>query len=115
MAVPTMPRDHAPRAQTGDAGSNAEDRPLHARPVPKPGRAAGKARGHLPARELPQRTLALELRYYIDLRFKTPTIARDRVRYLLRNHPHGAASRHVAHNLGKRRMDWLRKEGLVDG
>lgn len=111
--MPTVPRDHDLRASPGDAGPVTEDRPLHKRRLPEPAGVTRETRSDLPPGELPQRLLALELRYSIDLAVRHPFVNRERVRRLLFDNPHGAASRHVAHNLGKRRMNWLRKEGLV--
>lgn len=60
--------------------------------------------------ELPQRQLALELRYAIDVATKQPSDAsRDRVRKLLKANPVNARSRHVAHNLGATRIAWLKE------
>jgi hypothetical protein len=100
------------------AGDEQDDRPeVPASPVPKRDLPQPKRAPRQAARRvqdaLPQRQLALELRYYIDLVPKLPFIARDEIRYLLRTSPHGAKSKHIEHNLGKRRMEWLRKEGLI--
>lgn len=64
--------------------------------------------------ELPQRRLALELRYAIDVERKKPTNASfQRVRSIIEAHPRGVTSRHVEHNLGVARMEWLRRNNLL--
>lgn len=64
--------------------------------------------------ELSQRRLALELRYAIDLERKQPTAAHfAKVRQLVEQNPVNVASRHVNHNLGVGRLDWLRRVGLL--
>lgn len=62
--------------------------------------------------ELPQRLLALELRFAIDDARQSGRVTK--VRQLLEENPSGARSSHVAHNLGPERMQWLedlQKEG----
>lgn len=67
-----------------------------------------------PTGELPQRQLALELRYAIDVARERPSgAAFDRVKALVDRHPHGMTSRHVEHNLGLTRNEWLRRNELL--
>lgn len=61
-----------------------------------------------PPGELPQRQLALELRYAIDVAQKTNSEpAYAKVAKLIASNPTNAKARHVAHNLGRRRLEWL--------
>jgi hypothetical protein len=68
-----------------------------------------------------QRRLSIELRYGIDLTRLSQRRGwryvglRDGVIKLIEAHPQGMKSRHVLHNLGKERLEWLRKEGIFDG
>jgi hypothetical protein len=67
-----------------------------------------------PPGELPQRVLALELRYAIDVERKRATAAHfNKVARLIEDNPYGFASRHVRHNLGTERTDWLKRVGLM--
>jgi hypothetical protein len=60
--------------------------------------------------ELPQRRLALELRYAIDIARRVNSEASyARVKELIAGNPHNVRSRHVEHNLGVGRIDWLKK------
>jgi len=59
-------------------------------------------------KELPQRILALELRTAIDRAMARPGARwKFQVWWLIENNPRGAASSHVAHNLGAARRAWL--------
>lgn len=77
-----------------------------------------------------QRKLAMELRYRIDVAIDAeerasftdpgpgyvvpvgPTL--ERVRELVIDHPQGMLSKHVRHNLGPARLQWLREKGLIE-
>ena len=59
-------------------------------------------------KELPQRVLAVKLRTAIDRAMRHPSPRwRFQVWWLIENNPRGAASSHVAHNLGAARRVWL--------
>jgi hypothetical protein len=61
-----------------------------------------------------QHRLALELRYAVDVAKKYPTEPNvTSVRELIDAHPHGSRSRHVEHNLGQARLEWLYENGLL--
>lgn len=76
--------------------------------LPQPGTEA--AERHVPADDkLTQHLLALGLRYSID------KASVEAVRLLFDENPWGVRSRHVAHNLGKTRMQWLREKGFIHG
>lgn len=63
-----------------------------------------------PPGELPQRQLALELRYAIDVAAKTNNErSYARVRALIESSPTNVRSRHVEHNLGATRVSWLKE------
>ena len=67
-----------------------------------------------PVERLSQKQLALELRYAIDTARRIPRsdyIAT--VRTLMEEHPYGTTSRHVEHNLGDARLEWLYENGLL--
>lgn len=58
--------------------------------------------------EIPQRRLALELRFWIDYTMRRPTFANKTVlRLMIEDNPTGWASSHVQHNLGERRLAWI--------
>jgi len=61
--------------------------------------------------EVPQRILAQVLRAKVDIMRRHPyqnnAPRRREVRELIERNPHNARSRHVQHNLGKARLDWL--------
>ena len=60
--------------------------------------------------ELPQQVLALELRYAIDIARRVNSEASyARVKKLIEDNPHNVRSRHVEHNLGVGRIEWLKK------
>ena len=62
----------------------------------------------------PQRRLALELRYAIDIARKQPSVTNAaKVAELIDSHPHGFLSSHVQHNLGQARVVWLYENGLL--
>jgi len=64
----------------------------------------------MPKDELPQRQLALELRYAIDIARRVNSEASyARVKELIVGNPHNVRSRHVEHNLGVGRLAWLDK------
>lgn len=85
-----------------------------------------------PPREyISQRRLAVELRYRIDVAMRAEeryaaggdpgpgnvapvSVSLGRVRELTVDHPQGMLSRHVQHNLGPARMQWLREKGLIE-
>jgi len=57
-----------------------------------------------------QHHLALLLRYAVDKR------SVEAVRILFDGNPEGVRSKHVIHNLGKARIQWLREKGFnLDG
>lgn len=57
-----------------------------------------------------QRRVALELRYAIDVARRRPTAeAIERVRHLIAAHRTAFESRHVQHNLGLLRQEWLKE------
>lgn len=60
-----------------------------------------------------QRELALALRYHIDQAQTRGIQHVDEIKRLLAQNPNAFASRHVQHNLGKQRLDWLVQQGLV--
>jgi hypothetical protein len=67
-----------------------------------------------PEGEMPQRQLALELRYAIDVEMLHPTAAGfARVQALIEANPYGVTTRHVEHNLGATRLDFLHRNGLL--
>ena len=39
---------------------------------------------------------------------------RERIEELIAENPHNVRSRHVAHNLGKYRIEWARRVGITD-
>lgn len=65
-----------------------------------------------------QRRLALELRYAIDMARQAQHRGwawnghRQRLIQVIADHPEGMASRHVLHNLGSDRIDWLAREDI---
>lgn len=72
------------------------------------------ARRNPPKGEMPQRRLALELRYAIDVEIKHPTSVNfEKVRQLVTQNRYGVTTRHVEHNLGVARMEWLRRNNLL--
>jgi len=80
---------------------------MHERRLPEPGGEGQAPEGPVPGgEELSQRALALDLRYYIDLRQAAT------VRRLVTDNPVNFASRHVQHNLGQARLKWLAAEGI---
>jgi hypothetical protein len=62
---------------------------------------------------LTQRALAQALRYQIDQSQLRGEPHIELVRTLIANNPHAFQSRHVQHNLGVYRLDWLRRQGLT--
>lgn len=74
----------------------------------------GKTRQRMFRERLGQRELALDLRYLIDIARRTEASdAVERIRLLIAEHPHGAASRHIHHNIGKERLAWLDAQGIT--
>lgn len=60
--------------------------------------------------EMPQRTLALELRYAIDQCQRLPSdVNYGRIARLIAGNPKNVRSRHVQHNLGVERLRWLKE------
>lgn len=78
------------------------------------------------AEPLPQRLLAAELRYRIDVAMRAEGVAPGnasvtpigpslgRVRELADKHPKGLRSQHVRHNLGAARLGWLKTKGIIE-
>ena len=63
-----------------------------------------------PPGELSQRQLALALRYAIDVARQKPSDrSRKKVKELIEGSPTNVRSKHVEHNLGSERIEWLRK------
>lgn len=63
---------------------------------------------------LSQRRVALELRAAIDIARQRPTSATiNEVEAIVRENSRAVGSRHVEHNLGQARLDWLYENGLL--
>lgn len=63
-----------------------------------------------------QRRFAMDLRFRIDTAITYPSPRnREEAIALARSQPATLASRHVQHNLGSRRLDWLRTHGVSAG
>lgn len=63
-----------------------------------------------PAGELPQRQLALELRYAIDVAKQVNTErSYAKVKELIKGNPTNVRARHIEHNLGVARIAWLKE------
>jgi hypothetical protein len=60
-----------------------------------------------------QRELAQALRYQIDQSQLRGEPHIDMVRALVTENPHAFRSRHVQHNLGVFRREWLEEQGLT--
>jgi hypothetical protein len=81
--------------------------------------------GTPPQERLPQRLLAIRLRYAIDVARQAEAAVElgnvapvtthvQSVRELVEEHPKGMRSAHVHHNLGPGRLDWLREKGMIE-
>ena len=62
---------------------------------------------------LTQRVLAQTLRYQIDQSQMRGDPHIEIVRSLIAENPHAFRSRHVQHNLGLYRLEWLREQGMA--
>lgn len=80
--------------------------------------------GTPPQERMPQRLLAMELRYRIDIAMRSEIAVKignpapvsvhiQNVRELVDEHPQGMRSAHVRHNLGPKRLAWLRDRQIV--
>lgn len=66
-----------------------------------------------PQEEYAQRNFAYQLRFAIDTARKYPTKRNvEEAVALARSQPAALRSRHVSHNLGKTRLDWLATYGV---
>lgn len=63
---------------------------------------------------VPQRVLAQRIRYYVDqARYGNEAGYVKAIRVLIDENPNSSRSSHVAHNLGRKRLEWLHERGLL--